>query len=159
MTAPSIEPRLLAELLTHSLELAKGMLAKAGEFYPFAAAIQPGGALVAAGGDAREAAGAREISEVLRGAMRAEFREGKIVAAAIAANVNIPAEYAPQFPDGIRVHLECDGYARFVYLPYRIERRAFRELVTRSGRRCEYGKLFSVEIAPLLCAAQPTRAS
>ena len=40
------------------------------------------------------------------------------------ANVDIPAAYAPPWPDGLRVKLETRGYSRFIYIPYRVERTA-----------------------------------
>ena len=46
-------------------------------------------------------------------ARRSSLSSGKeISAAAIAANVNIPVEFKPKYPDGIRVLIECSGYSR-----------------------------------------------
>jgi hypothetical protein len=81
-----------------------------------------------------------EVYSLLQGSMKAQFLRREIVAGAIAANVDIPAQFKPPFPDGIRVLLECSGFCRFIYLPYRI-----------SGGRVDYGEFISVDVRPVIC--------
>ena len=72
--------------------------------------------------------------------MRSQFLKNEIIGAAIAANVNVPPQYQPPFPDGIRVLLECSGYSRFIYLPYRL-----------SNQGVRYGEFITVEVNPSIC--------
>jgi hypothetical protein len=73
--------------------------------------------------------------------MRSQFLKKEIVAGAIAANVDIPAKYQPPFPDGVRVHLECSGFSRFIYLPYRV-----------SSSGINYAEFISVDVPPIICS-------
>src|SRR5215467_13725144 len=114
MGEPSVDPRKLEELLVYCLDFAKEMLQGHGEFHPFGAVIGAGGKLNAVGGYAGEGAPGPQVFKLLADAFKAQFAKGEILAAAIAANVNIPAEFEPKFPDGIRVLVECPGYSRFV---------------------------------------------
>ena len=61
---------------------------------------------------------------------------------ALAANVNIPAQYSPTVPDGLRVQLESYGYARYVYLPYRLKK----DGIFRRKNVLVFDEPFSVEI-------------
>jgi hypothetical protein len=72
--------------------------------------------------------------------------------AALAADVNIPAAYEPRFPDGIRVQIECQGHSRFLYQPYRLEKRWFGARLFGRRFRVEYADPFSVETEPILCS-------
>jgi hypothetical protein len=72
--------------------------------------------------------------------MRSQFQTREIVAAGIAVDVNIPPQYQPPFPHGIRVLLECAGYSRYIYVPYRV----------LSGR-AEYGDFIPVDVAASIC--------
>ena len=67
----------------------------------------------------------QEIYRLLSEAFASSAADGSIAAAALTANVNIPIEYSPPTPDGIRVHLESSGFSRFIYIPYAIKKRGF----------------------------------
>jgi hypothetical protein len=45
---------------------------------------------------------------------------GRILAAALVANVAVPEELEAPSRDAIRVHLEAQGFARFIYVPYEV---------------------------------------
>jgi hypothetical protein len=90
------------------------------------------------------------LAQVLIKAFQSQFAEGAILAAALATNVDIPAQFDPQFPDGIRVTLGCEGYSRHVYLPYHIVERGVMARLARKPREIVYGEMFSVDIAPWL---------
>jgi hypothetical protein len=81
-----------------------------------------------------------DVFRFFHGSMRARFQNREIVAASIAADVNIPPQYQPTFPDGIRVLLECPGYSRYVYLPYRV-----------SVGKAEYGVFIPVDVPASIC--------
>ena len=85
-------------------------------------------------------------------ARRSSLSSGKeISAAAIAANVNIPVEFKPKYPDGIRVLIECSGYSRFVYLPYRLIKPGLIGQLLGEKPRCEYHDFITVDVEPILC--------
>jgi hypothetical protein len=147
----TVDPKLLEQLLNYCVDFAKQMLEKQGEFTPFGATLLSDGTRSGVGGYVGESAKGREIYELLQQGMRGQFDKGEIRAAALAADVNIPATYQPAFPDGIRVLLECKGYARFLYLPYRAETRGIAARLLRRPRRLEYAALFAVETRPVLC--------
>ena len=90
--------------------------------------------------------------EALHGLFEAQFKRGEIQAAGVAANVDIPAEYGAPFPDGIRVLVECQGYARFFYLPYRVGKPTLKDRLLGRRPEVEYGEFISVELPPSLCA-------
>lgn len=144
MPSFSIDPHRLEELLNYCTGFAKQMIEGSGEFYPFGAVIAINGQLTAVGGYAgEEHPKPAEVFELLKNSMRARFLKKEIVAAAIAVNVNIPARFQPPFPDGIRVLVECVGYARFIYLPYRI-----------SDSRADYAEFISVDTHPSICPGE-----
>jgi hypothetical protein len=118
----------LHELLLHCMNFARERLAQAGDFYPF-------GATVSAAGQLQDAPGypgggrpkPHEIYDFLVGLLKAGAGEGRFLGVALAANVNIPDQFKPAAPDGIRVLVETQGYARYVYVPYHIGRDDARE--------------------------------
>ena len=141
MTGFVIDPHKLEELLNYCTSFAKQMVESHGAFHPFGAVIVSAGTLNAVGADVGdEHPHGATVFEFLQSAMRTQFRKREIIAASIAADVNIPPEYQPVYPDGIRVLLECAGYARYIYLPYRV-----------SSGGVEYGELFSVEVPASIC--------
>lgn len=149
-------PALLANMLEGSWEFAKHMLGKAGEFYPFAETADTTGKRALQGAyDGQEHPGGKEIYALLQAALLSDVAQGKIAALALTANVDIPPQYKPEFPDGIRVHLEALGYSRFVYLPYRVSRRSVVHRLLRRAHPVAYGEPVSVEIPPLFFR-QPT---
>ena len=142
----TVSPQLLTALVEGCWEFGKLMLGKAGEFYPFAETADHGGKRTMLGGHTgEEHPDPRQIYALLQEGIAAGIAEGTVAAAALAVNVNIPAEYQPQFPDGIRVHVEAPGFSRFIYLPYRIEPRGVRDRLLRRPLRVNYAEPFSVE--------------
>jgi hypothetical protein len=111
----------LQSLLVYCVNFGKQMLETSGAFYPFGAVLDPSGKLEAVGGwNGNEHPDPAEIYKLLSDALRARATGGEISAAALAVDVNIPARYAPMWPDGIRVRLESASFSRYVYVPYRI---------------------------------------
>lgn len=151
MTDLAVDPHKLEELLNYCTDFAKQMLSSHGEFHPFGATLSTDGEVVAVGGSTgEEFPPGAELAQVLIDAFRQQFAADKITAAALAANVDIPAQFEPEYSDGIRVTMECEGYSRHFYLPYRCaEQGLFGKL---RGRKAEisYGELFSVEIEPFM---------
>lgn len=143
----SIDPHRLEELLTYCLDFAKQMLDKNGEFYPFGASISADGEFSAAGFyNGEEHPSAQEVFLGLHSGFKYRFEKGEIIAAAIALNANIPPEFQAPFPDGIRVEIECRGYARYFYVPYRITKPSY--LATIFGRKpqIEYRDIIPVDV-------------
>src|SRR3954462_11114722 len=103
MSAFSVDPHKLEEVMNYCLGFAKQMLEAHGEFYPFGSTLVPSGAVTATAAHlGEERPKGSEMYRVLHGAMRAQFQKREILAAGLASNVNIPPEYRPAFPDGIR---------------------------------------------------------
>jgi hypothetical protein len=101
------------------MDFGRIMLEDSGEFYPFGAVIGADGKLKAVGGyDGNERPKSQDIYRLLFNALAFDARAGNVLAVALAANVNIPTAYKPPSPDGLRVHLEAEGYSRLVYVPY-----------------------------------------
>lgn len=114
-------PAQLQELLSYCTDFAKTMLNDAGDFYPFGAKLSLEGQVVAVGGhNGSERPLPQEIYQLLKGAFVSEAQNGSISGAALAANVNVPEQYASPSRDAIRVHLETPGFARFIYVPYEV---------------------------------------
>lgn len=142
-------PEKLHELLMHCIDFGEVMLADSGEFHPFGATLGLDGAVAAVGGyNGEEHPAAQEIYQLLSGAFTSSANEGSIAAAALAVNVNIPAQFDPPAPDGIRVLIESGDVARFIYIPYVVEPR-------RSGGGYSVTLLepFSVEARPRIFAS------
>lgn len=151
----SVDPHRLEELLTYCTDFAKQMLHDSGAFYPFGATLSPEEKITAVGGSTGdEYPKGREMFLLLQSAMKAQFAEKKIIAGAIAADVTVPQEYQSPFPDAIRVLLECAGYSRFVYLPYRVTKPGLIARLLKASFRCEFGEFFSVDIPPMLAVEQ-----
>ena len=92
-----------------------------------------------------EAANGRELYDLLGQGMSSQLESSEIRAAALTADVNIPAAYEPAFPDGIRILLESKSYAQLVYVPYRLEKPTLTDRLLRRRRRVEYGPSFAVD--------------
>ncbi|MCW1926561.1 hypothetical protein OKA05_28675 [Luteolibacter arcticus] len=142
MSEMTVDPGKLEELLTYCSDFAGQMLRSHGEFHPFGATLSPDGKVTAVGAwNGEEQPRGRELVEIL---------VSSIIAAALAANVDIPAQYEAEYPDGIRVKLECEGYARNIYLPYRLGKRG---LLARLGGKpldVQFGEMIPVESGPYL---------
>jgi hypothetical protein len=143
-------PDVLAAMLEGTWNFAKVMLRKTGDFYPFAeTADRTGKRSMVGGSTGQEHPNPRSIYSLLHDALASQVASGEAAAVALAANVNIPAEYQSPFPDGVRVHVEAAGYCRYVYLPYRV---APRGVIKRTlGRPFDvaYGEPISVDLPPI----------
>lgn len=147
----SVDPHRLTELLEYCMDFAKMMLGKCGEFHPFGAVIQANDSFGAVGAYTGENfPHGQELFQLLLDSFKQQFQKGEIKAAAIAANVNIPKEFEPSYPDGIRVWIECAGYSRMVYIPYSIAERSLFERLTRRKRRVTYGEMIPVDVDPFM---------
>lgn len=112
----------LHSAFSYCLDFAKRMLEDIGSFLPFGAVLNTSGEVKAvAGWNGDEHPAPTEIYQLLSSALRGESVSNNILGSAIAVDVNIPAAYDPPLRDGIRVHLEGDGYSRYIYVPYAIK--------------------------------------
>lgn len=146
----SASPEQIHEMLKYCMDFARTMLQRAGDFYPFGAVLAPDGRVGAVGGhNGEEHPIPAEIYKILGQAFSAGARSGEYQGVALAANVNIPTEYSPQSPDGLRVHLESEGYARFIYVPYTLSKPGW----LKRERTVEFGEPFAVAIAPSFYAS------
>jgi hypothetical protein len=142
----SVDPEKLEELQKYCIDFAKQMLESHGEFHPFGATINSSGALVTHGAwNGEEHPPGQELAKILIMAFKKEFSEGAILAAALAANVNIPAKFQAPYPDGIRVIIEFRGYAnaRVIFLPYQMADKSFGSRPNKKS--VEYADFLTVE--------------
>lgn len=131
-------------LFEHCREFAKVMLIDSGEFYPFGAEISDDGSLSAvAGWIGEEHPNPFDIHELLKEGFVSKARAGTIIAAALAVNVNVPGQYQPAFPDGVRIQLETSGNSRYIYVPYRITISG----LFRKSRNVDFAEPFAVQLA------------
>jgi hypothetical protein len=137
----AMDPHKLEELLNYCVGFAKQMVERHGAFHPFGAVIVLDGTLNAVGANiGEEHPQGPAIFQFLQSAMRVQFQKREIIGAGIATDVNIPPHYQPVYPDGIRVLLECAGFSRYIYLPYRV-----------SAGRAEYGEFIPVDVPASVC--------
>jgi hypothetical protein len=131
----------LNQLFTFSMDFAKEMLEENGDFYPFGATVSVEGKLAAdpGHGDGDDEPEAHDVYRVIFERFSAS-RPSEAVAAALVANVTIPDEFDPPAKDGVRVHIESEGYARFIYVPY--------EVVSADTREVRLHDPFAVEVTP-----------
>ena len=147
----AVDPHKLEELLNYCTEFAKQMLSSHGEFHPFGATLSPSGEIGAVGAsNGEEFPPGAELAQVLIDAFREQFESGKIIAAALAANVDIPSQFESGFADGVRVTMECKEYSRHFYLPYRCPQQGILGRLSRKTPEICYGELFSVEVEPFM---------
>jgi hypothetical protein len=140
----------LHAVLNYCLEFSEEMLSKAGDFYPFGAVVTQDGVLSAVGfSDGDEHPSPQQLYAFAERSITSRAAAGEILAGGLAANVNIPAEYAPAFADGVRVKLEGRDFSRFVYRPYRIASTG----LLRKRQTLEFGEIFAVEVPPSFWAA------
>jgi hypothetical protein len=136
-------PEKLHELLMYCLNFASTMLEKSGEFYPFGATLSSDGKVSAIGGyGGKEHPQFQEVYQLLANGFRSGALTGEFIGVALAANVNIPEQFSPASPDGIRVHIEASGYSRFVYAPYKIKA----SNMFKKTKSVELSEPFAVEI-------------
>lgn len=142
----------LTALLEYCTEFARQMIEKAGEFYPFGAEIDASGQVKALGfWDGNEKPSAQELYAFAQNVFTKKATEGTTLGAAIAANVNIPPQYESKYRDGIRVHVEAEGYSRYIYIPYAITKTGL------FGRKLsvDYDEMFGVDLPPLMFVPHP----
>ena len=152
MTQFSVDPHRLEELLIYTHNFGKQMIEGHGEFFPFGAVIDTSEKMICVGGsNGDEHPPAQEIAKILMESFQRQFSEGSIIAAALAANVNIPGEFNPPYPDGIRTTIECRGFARNIYLPYKMSGGGLLGKLTGRSRKVKYAEMIPVDIDPYLC--------
>ncbi len=137
-------------MLTYCMEFAQTMLEKAGEFYPFGATLKEGQVVAQGGWEGEEHPKPSDIYELLGQAFASLAKSGEIAGAALDANVNIPPDYGAPVPDALRVHLEIEGFSRFIYVPYVLEERGF----LRKKREVKFLEPIPVQIQPFFFAKQ-----
>ena len=116
-------PGQLHELLSYCIEFAQVMLKDSGEFYPFGASLSLDGKVAAVGGDdGNERPNPQDIYQLLARGFVSEASGGRVSGVALAANVDVPEQYKSPSKDALRVHLESVGFARYIYVPYEIEK-------------------------------------
>jgi hypothetical protein len=144
-------PEQLHEMLTYCMSFARTMLEDSGDFYPFGATLSPEGVVTAVGGyNGEERPVSTEIYKLLGEALRDGAARREHAGVALAANVNVPPEYSAPSRDALRVHLETQGYSRFIYVPYTI---AVQGLINKR-RTVHFAEPFAVELTPSLYAGQ-----
>ncbi|QEY16374.1 hypothetical protein D0C16_10510 [Cellvibrio sp. KY-GH-1] len=120
----NISPEKLNELLVYCKEFAEIMLKDSGEFYPFGAVLNMHNEVGAVGAhNGSEHPNSVELYKLLIEAFSQQVAKSEILAAAIACNVNIPAKYEPAATDGVRVQLECNGFSRYIYFPFKLKKK------------------------------------
>ena len=138
-------PEQLHAALTYCMDFARKMLEDAGEFFPFASFINPSGQVEAVGAWlGEEHPKVQDVYAFLSQSLQAKRKDGGAVGTALCVNVNIPKEYSPPLPDGLRVHLETAGYSRFVYVPYEVTKSGWLSRKTT----VKFAQPFSVELDP-----------
>jgi hypothetical protein len=153
MYASPLDPHALEKALQYCLGFAKQMIEKEGHFYPFGAAIGRDLSVEAVGGYLGEHPEPAAVYKFLASALRTRFLKGEILGSALAVHVDIPQQYSPRFPDGIRVHLEATNFSRFIYLPYERSKVSSMRKLLGGKPTVAYGDMVPVDTPPHVCAA------
>jgi hypothetical protein len=128
----------IQELLNFLLPHAEAELNRAGEFYPYAAAMAADGELTpvpAGAGDEPPDVGA--VLFELHASLRAQAAEGSIRASGIAADVTLTDPDSGETTDAVQVELDhAEADAVDIYVPYETagEGIKFGQLVAAQGR-------------------------
>lgn len=111
----------IATLTGTLVPFAQQMLRQHGEFYPFAATMDKGGAVAQVAGDiGSERPGSAEMIAFLQGALRAQAEQGELRACGICLNVGARLPGYADKVDAICCQLEhSDGRAVQVFVPFR----------------------------------------
>lgn len=112
-------PEQLNDMVNYLMGFANEMLTKAGEFFPFAALVNPLGGVEAIGahtGD--EHPPSQQVYNLLISGLRSKVANGEAIAIGIATDVYIPPEFESSLSDGVRITLETEGNSRLIYYPY-----------------------------------------
>jgi hypothetical protein len=127
----------LNSLLEVVLPFAQEMLAKHGEFYPFAATMTPQGQIgLTEGYTGEERPNSQELVDLLVGAFQAQAAKNELRATAICLDVRTIPPGETEKVDAICARLDhSDGESLQVFLPYSKD---------PSGE-ISYGKLFAVQ--------------
>ncbi|HEU5079856.1 MAG TPA: hypothetical protein VFT72_11640 [Opitutaceae bacterium] len=140
----------LEELMKHCLETAKQLLEANGAFFPFGAVIDIGGKRVSVAVDTgKHDVRTPDVYQFIQRSMRDRFFKGEIVAGAIVAEVSIPPELTPDYPQGVRIAVESNSVSRIVFLPCN---RLSPESAggTPGPAKFAYGELIGVDVRPTL---------
>lgn len=142
----------LEELMKHCLETSKQLLEANGAFFPFGAVIDISGKRVNMTVDTgTQDVRTPDVYHFLQRTMRNRFFNGEIVAGAIVAQVTIPAELKPEYPEGVRISVESNSVSRIVFLPCR----SLNAEETGDAPRpttFAYGELIGIDVRPTLFA-------
>jgi hypothetical protein len=111
----------LEELLNALIPFAQEMLAKHGEFYPFGAAIDANGQVVAQAAEpGEENPDSQEVIKMLVAGMRDQAKRGEIRAAGICYDARVVPPGKTEKTDAIACRLEHEsGEALVTFVPYR----------------------------------------
>ena len=136
----SVKIEKLQELHAYCMKFAETMLEEHQEFYPFGALIDTENELRAVGADlGTEYPDVAEQYEFLQKAMQVRAQNKEVLAYAIALNVNVPEQYSSPSRDGVRVLIESENDARYIYTPYSI---------AENPIEITFMEAFAVEIPP-----------
>ncbi len=136
----------LEQLLNAIIPFAQRMLARHGEFYPFAAAVSRDGRLKFIGefvGDLPERTNplAAELINYLREQLIAGASKGEYRATGICSGVQVNVPSQDEKSDAVRISVEhLDGQAMNVFLPYQLD---------PSGE-VAYGDVFAAVAEPVI---------
>ena len=105
------------------LPLAKEMLRRYGEFYPYGGYIKPDGTIVDVGASVDESdhPASRDLIHVLRGSLRELASSGGCTATAIVFKVRVTLPASDRKSDAIQLCIDhAEGYSAEVFVPYEI---------------------------------------
>jgi hypothetical protein len=132
-----IDPEELSTLLSNAVQFGEQMIAEHGTFYPYGFTLDQSGEVAMTGAwNGEEHPEPRAIYQLLQQAFTRDIASGKVKAIALAADVTIPKEYSPAYPDGIRVLVEARDFSRFIYVPYS----------RPATGQASFAEMFSVEV-------------
>lgn len=126
------------------------MLAKHGEFFPFAATMDNAGNVAHVGADTgEEQPKSQDVIDFLTAALREQAKTGEIRAAGICLDVRIVPPGQTEKTDAVCARLEhLSGEAVDVFLPYKRGadgKVAYSDLLAAKGRQANFGEAASAE--------------
>jgi hypothetical protein len=137
-------------MLRYCLDLAKRMLEANGAFFPFGAVIDANGQRLPAIVETGKPANTGEVYRLLQGSMREQYFRGEVVAGAIVADVTIPGELSPTYPEGVRIAVESSSVSRVVFLPYKKTPTVPAAAGQPVPCKCEWGELIGIDVQPTI---------
>lgn len=131
-------------LVNHLLPLAKEMLTRYGEFYPYAAYMTPEGEIVDMGADDpdTEYPKSKDLIYVLRSSLEEVASAGQCRAGAIVLNVTVHLSESQRKSDAVQIFVDhVDGYSAEVFFPYEIvdNRVVYGQTFAQEGRHELFG--------------------